>query len=343
MNDFQAIADRVEIEALRGEFTDAVMMRDRARLASLFTSGAVLRMPAAGVELTGSDEIRAGAERLQAQWDLFVQNTHPGSIRLDGDDATGRAYMQEIVRLKDGGHEGVNYAIYHDRYRRTSSGWRFAERVYEIRYLDTTPLAGSASSAAPPPSPDRAAAALTANGFTVEILADAAEARVRIAALIPSGASVFTASSETLRLSGIDADLNTGGRYVAVRPQVLALDRATRSDDIRRLAATPDYVVGSVNAVTETGSLVTASGTGSQLPAYAGGAARAIRVVGSQQLVPDLPAALRRSEEHTLPLESARTREAYGRPSAISQLLALNAPPRLAHGTVLLLREPIGY
>ena len=37
MSDFQAIADRVEIEALRGEFTDAAMMRDRARLASLFT------------------------------------------------------------------------------------------------------------------------------------------------------------------------------------------------------------------------------------------------------------------------------------------------------------------
>ncbi len=35
MSDFQAIADRVEIEALRGEFTDAAMMRDRARLASL--------------------------------------------------------------------------------------------------------------------------------------------------------------------------------------------------------------------------------------------------------------------------------------------------------------------
>jgi hypothetical protein len=38
----------------------------------------------------------------------------------------------------------VNYAIYHDRYQRTSDGWKFTERVYEIRYLDSTPLAGSA-------------------------------------------------------------------------------------------------------------------------------------------------------------------------------------------------------
>jgi hypothetical protein len=34
--------------------------------------------------------------------------------------------------------------VYHDRYRRTPDGWKFTERVFEVRYLDTTPLAGSA-------------------------------------------------------------------------------------------------------------------------------------------------------------------------------------------------------
>jgi len=144
MTDFQAIADRVEIEALRGEFTDAAMMRDRARLASLFTPDGVLRMPNVPVELVGREEIRVGGERLQAQWDFFVQNTHPGTIQLDGDTATGRAYMHEVLRTLDKQHEGVNFAIYHDRYQRTPDGWKFAERVYEVRYLDTTPLAGSA-------------------------------------------------------------------------------------------------------------------------------------------------------------------------------------------------------
>ena len=147
MSDFQAIADRVEIEALRGEFTDAAMMRDRARLASLFTADGALRMPDIPAELTGREQIREGGERLQAQWDIFVQTTHPGTIQLDGDSATGRAYLQELVRTRDG-RQGLNYAIYHDRYQRTGDGWRFAERVYEIRYLDTTPLAGSAPSAA---------------------------------------------------------------------------------------------------------------------------------------------------------------------------------------------------
>jgi len=143
MGDFQAIADRVKIEALRGEFTDAVMMRDGDRLVSLFTDDGVLRMPNVPAEFHGREEIRAGRERLVARWDFFVQTTHPGTIVLDGDTATGRAYIQEIVRTLDG-LQGLNFAIYHDRYQRTGDGWKFTERVYEVRYLDTSPLAGSA-------------------------------------------------------------------------------------------------------------------------------------------------------------------------------------------------------
>ena len=196
---------------------------------------------------------------------------------------------------------------------------------------------------APAPRLERAAAALAAHGFTVEILADAAAARARVRDLVPEGASVFTAASETLRLSGIDEDINASGRYDAVKPRVLALDRVTGADDIRRLLASPDVAVGSVHAVTETGSLVIASGSGSQLPGYAGGAARAIWIAGAQKVVPDLSTALRRVEDHCLPLESARTQEAYGWPSAVSRLLVLNAEPRPGRGTVLLLRQAIGF
>ena len=196
---------------------------------------------------------------------------------------------------------------------------------------------------APAASLDRAAAALTARNFAVEILADAAAARTRISDLIPPGASVFTGASETLRLSGIEADLNDSGRYDAIRPRALAMDRATQLDEIRRLLASPDVILGSVAAVTETGSLVIASGSGSQLPGYAGGSARAIWIVGAQKVVPDLNTALRRVEEHCLPLENDRALQAYGQPSAINRVLILNAEPRPGRGIVLLLREAIGF
>jgi hypothetical protein len=173
----------------------------------------------------------------------------------------------------------------------------------------TTPIPATLfADPAPAQRLERAAAALTAHGFTVEILDDAAAARTRIKDLIPEGASVFTGASETLRLSGIDEDINTSGRYQAIKPRVLAMDRVTGADDIRRLLASPDVVVGSVAAVTETGSLVVASASGSQLPGYAGGAARA--------------------------------QVAYGRPSAINRLLILNAEPHPGRGTVLRSAKP---
>ncbi|MEU0568853.1 LUD domain-containing protein [Nonomuraea sp. NPDC005983] len=208
----------------------------------------------------------------------------------------------------------------------------------------TTPISATRfADPAPTNHLERAASALTAHGFTVEILDDVAAARARIKDLVPEGASVFTGASETLRLSGIEADINTSGRYDAVKPRVLAMDRASEPDEIRRLMSTPDVIVGSVHAVTETGSLVVASGSGSQLPGYAGGAARAIWIVGAQKVVPDLPTALRRVEDHCLPLENARTRAVHGWPSAINRLLILNAEFHPGRGTVLLLREAIGF
>jgi SnoaL-like domain len=145
MSDLQAIVDRVEIEALRGELTDAAMMRDYDRVASLFTADGTVRIPHLNAEATGREELRAGPSGCRGLLDCFVQTTHPGTIKLNGDTASGRAYISELVRFRGGGSE-LNYAIYHDRHQRTADGWKFTERVYEVRYLDTTPLAGSAPS-----------------------------------------------------------------------------------------------------------------------------------------------------------------------------------------------------
>jgi hypothetical protein len=154
---------------------------------------------------------------------------------------------------------------------------------------------------------------------------------------------VFTSASETLRISGIEADINEGDRYAAVKPRLLAMDRSTQMDEIRRLMSTPDVVIGSAHAVTEDGSLMIASATGSQLSGMAGGAAQAVWIIGAQKIVPDLPSGLRRIEQHCLPRENERALQAYGYPSAINRLLVLNAEPYPGRSTVLLLREAIGF
>jgi len=208
--------------------------------------------------------------------------------------------------------------------------------------MTTSVPAAPFTAPAPAERLERAAAALAAKNFAVEILDDAAAARARVKELIPEGASVFTGASETLRLSGIEEDINKSGRYDSLKSRP-PMDRATQRNEIWAALSTPDVLVGSVAAVTETGSLVAASASGSQLPGYAGAAARVIWVVGAQKVVPDLTAALRRVEEHCLPLESERAMRVYGRPSAVNRVLILNAEPEPGRGTVLLLREAIGF
>jgi hypothetical protein len=204
----------------------------------------------------------------------------------------------------------------------------------------TTPLV---TGPAAEQSLQRAAAALAEHGFIVEILDDAAAARARVGELIPDGSSVFTGASETLRLSGIDDDINASGRYDSVKARSWKMDRVTQRNEIWVALSVPDVIVGSVAAVTETGSLVAGSASGSQLPGYAGAAARAIWVVGAQKIVPDLGAALRRVEEHCLPLENERAQKVYGQPSAVNRVLIMNAETEPGRGTVLLIREAIGF
>jgi hypothetical protein len=135
------LADRVEIDVLRGEFSDAAMMNNHERLGSLFTSDGAVRIPHGGIDAIGPAQIRDMGNRRENLAACFIQNTHPGTLEIDGDTASGRVYVYELFQLRDGTSH-VNYAVYHDRYRRTSDGWRFAERVYQVMYQDSTPLPG---------------------------------------------------------------------------------------------------------------------------------------------------------------------------------------------------------
>ena len=99
----------------------------------------------------------------------------------------------------------------------------------------------------------------------------------------------------------------------------------------------------SVAAVTETGSLLAVSNTGSQVPAYAGGAAHRIWVVGARKVVSDLDTALRRIGTYAYSLEDVRSRAAYAKPSAVNEVLIVNGEPVPGRTRVLLLREAIGY
>jgi LUD domain len=190
---------------------------------------------------------------------------------------------------------------------------------------------------------DRTAAALVANGMTVLRAANSAAAKRIVMDLIPAGSLVHEGASESLEASGIADEIETSGGYEPLRPRVFRMDRATQADEIRRLTASPDVMLGSVHAVTETGSLVAASASGSQLGPYASGAGKVILVVGTQKIVSDLEDARRRIDEYAFPLEDARAQAAYGVRSGVNKVLIINREWTPDRTTVVLVDEALGF
>jgi hypothetical protein len=189
----------------------------------------------------------------------------------------------------------------------------------------------------------KTSAALEAHGITVFRAADAATAKEIVLGLIPDGSQVHHGASQSLEAAGIVDEIETSGRYDPLRPQIWSMDRATQANEIRHLSAAPDVMLGSVHAVTETGSLLTASMSGSQLGPYASGGGRVILLVGTQKIVSNLEEGLRRIDEYAFPLEDARAQAAYGIHSAVNKILIINgeiAPGRI---TVVFVDEVLGF
>ncbi len=190
---------------------------------------------------------------------------------------------------------------------------------------------------------ERAAAALEANGISVLRAADAAEARRVVLGLIPDGSQVHHGASESLEVSGIAHEIETSGRYNAVRPRIWSMDRKSQADEIRRLTSSPEVMLGSVQAVTETGSLVAVSAGGSQLGPYVAGAGRVILVVGTQKIVSDIEEGFRRIDEYAFPLEDARAQAAYGVHSGVNKILIINRELTPGRITVVFVDEVLGF
>jgi hypothetical protein len=186
-------------------------------------------------------------------------------------------------------------------------------------------------------------AALEANGFAVVRATDADDARHKVLDLIPAGSQVHHGASKTLDQTGLTEKLADAERFDALKPRIWGMDRQTQAHEIRRLGAAPDVMLGSVHAVTETGSLIVASMGGSQLGPYVSGAGKVVLVVGTQKIVTDLDEGFRRLYEHTLPLESERAQAAYGVNSSVNKLLVINREIQPGRITVVLVDEALGF
>jgi hypothetical protein len=185
---------------------------------------------------------------------------------------------------------------------------------------------------------------LDANGFSTLVVESGAEAREKALELIPKGAEVFTATSVTVDTIGLAKEINESGKYDSVRNKLHKLDRNTQRKEMAKLGGTPDWVVGSVHAVTEDGKVLIASASGSQLPSYLFGAPHVIWIVGTQKIVKDMDQGMKRIYEHTLPLESERAKKAYGVPgSSVAKLAIINKEFAKDRITIILVKEALGF
>jgi L-lactate utilization protein LutC len=185
--------------------------------------------------------------------------------------------------------------------------------------------------------------ALETRNIHAVVVNNGEEAKKLVLELVPQGAEVYANVSKTLEDIGVTAEIDQSGRYDAVRPKVVALNRKTQADEIRILRSRPAYIVGSVHAITEDGVILTASNGGSQIAPYAYGANKVILVVGTQKIVKDLNEGFRRIEEYSYPLEDARLRSTLGMPSALGKILIVNREVIPGRTTVILVKEELGY
>ena len=190
---------------------------------------------------------------------------------------------------------------------------------------------------------DETVKALQANGFKVIVVENADAAKRAVLDLVPEGIDVYTAKSATLTAAGIEQEIDQSGRYNSVRNKLMSMNRETQYSEMRRLGATPTYIVGSIQAITRQGHIIAASYGGSQLAPYVYGAAKVIWVVGTQKLVNTVDEGIQRIEEYCLPYESERLQKVFGRPSEVAKLLIVRKEATPERVTIVLVKEKIGF
>jgi hypothetical protein len=187
------------------------------------------------------------------------------------------------------------------------------------------------------------AAALEGNGISARVVENAEKARQEVQSAMPVGAEVYNNTSRTLEVIGVADDIETSGLYQALRPRLYQMDRQMQGREMRQLSAAPDWVVGSAHAVTQDGSIVIASASGSQLGPVVSGAGHVVLVIGGQKIVPDLGSAVRRVYEYCFPLEDRRAQQAYGVHSGVNNLLIINKVVVPGRITAVLVKESLGF
>lgn len=187
--------------------------------------------------------------------------------------------------------------------------------------------------------------ALRIRNITPIVVDTKEQALEEIKKLIPVGGSVMNSSSMTLQEIGFVDYLKEGTHgWNNLHDNILKEEDKESKAKLRKESVLADYFLGSVHAITETGQLLVASGSGSQIPSYAFTSDNVIWVASANKIVPDREAGFKRIEEYVHHLEDERMKSMGYQGSTIGRVLVFEReimPNR--HLTMILIKEKLGF
>jgi L-lactate utilization protein LutC len=194
----------------------------------------------------------------------------------------------------------------------------------------------------------KAITAVQTRGVSVTLVETKEAALAQLQTLIPVGVTVMTGASVTLQQIGFEALLREGKHpWQYLKAQIQGENDLVKRSVLRKQAILADYFLGSVQAIAETGEIIIASATGSQLPAYAFSSSNVIWVAGAQKITPTWEEAFHRVRDYVLPLEDQHMKQLYGKEagSLIGKILVFEreAPYLQRKVHLLLVNEVLGF
>ena len=186
---------------------------------------------------------------------------------------------------------------------------------------------------------------LESHGINVVLVNNKEEALEKIKSIIPKNSKVMNGSSTTLNEIGYVDYLESGKHeWINLHEKILKEKDPNKQGNLRRSSITEaDYFLGSVNAISKSGELVSCDASGSRVTAYPFAAKNLLLVAGIQKITNSIEDAMKRIREYAYPLEDERAKKVYGFGSSIGKWVIIEREMFKGRTTLILVKEKLGF
>ena len=136
-SELSRLADELAIQNLQARYSDAVNRRDADAMESTWAPDSVWGFM--GNPINGRDAIISFWKEAMAGFPKILQFYYPAGIHIDGDGATCRWYLRELV-IDSKGKPLQFYGVYNDKCSKIDNQWLFSERRFDLIYQGAGPL-----------------------------------------------------------------------------------------------------------------------------------------------------------------------------------------------------------